>query len=145
MQLQSINLASSRSDVKLPLVQVQGNAMAVVLPLPPHLLMQREVTYKAVLDRIKSQLDIKGKGISTGLARGQRWIEHIAAPGGRDGELDGKLAAPLVNGNLANAAAVSSAEAKKVHILILNLDMVLMFPVVFVASYKDHQGMPLTE
>ncbi|PBK94156.1 hypothetical protein ARMGADRAFT_1029972 [Armillaria gallica] len=40
----------------------------------------------------------------------QRWI---AAPGGRDGELDGKLAAPLVNRNSANAAAVSSAEAKK--------------------------------
>ncbi|KAF9022435.1 hypothetical protein BDZ89DRAFT_1018917 [Hymenopellis radicata] len=77
-------------------------------------LSEREKTYNAILDGVKMQLDKEHKGVSTGLARGQRWTGRSAAPGGRDGRINGEAAAPLANGNSANAAAVATTEAKKV-------------------------------
>jgi len=53
------------------------------------------------------------RGVGTGLVRNARWTARNPAPGGRDGIIEGESLQPI-SGNVANAAAVADAAAKRV-------------------------------
>lgn len=72
-------------------------------------LSERQAVLRGFRDAIKQREEV---GAGTGVERSARWRQPT--PGGRDGEVDGEVAAPAAAGNSANAVVSATAAAKRV-------------------------------